>query len=124
MFKNLKVEKNVSYSTVVVTETGNPFSVKAILGEEDGQFKGASFIEVYKKGKLVANAGIFCGPCGVVHSLEGDADAESLTAICQKLNTSIEEAYDMKFETAAEPMEMEEPQPPTEAAGESEETED
>lgn len=113
MFENLKVEKNVSFRTVTASEPGNPFSVKAILGEEDGKFKGASFIEVYKNDTIVPNTGIHCGPHGVVHDVKDEPDAENLTAICQKLNTSIEEAYDMEFEPIPEPAVMEEPQPPT-----------
>lgn len=113
MFEDLKVEKNVSFRTVTVSESGNPFSIKAILGEEDGQFKGASFIEVFKNETPVPDTGIHCGPHGIVHDVKEDPDAENLTAICQKLNASIEDAYDMEFEPIPEPAEMEEPTPPT-----------
>lgn len=119
MFEDLKVEKNVSFRTVTVSENGNPFSIKAILGEEDGQFKGASFIEVFKNGTPIPDTGIHCGPHGVVHDVKEDPDAENLTAICQKLNASIEDAYDMEFEPIPEPAEIEEPTPP---ASEGEET--
>lgn len=119
MFEDLKVEKNVSFRTVTVSESGNPFSIKAILGEEDGQFKGASFIEVFKDETTVPNTGIHCGPHGVVHDVKEDPDAANLTAICQKLNASIEDAYDMEFEPIPEPAEMADPVPP---ASEEEET--
>ena len=120
MFEDITVEKNVAFRTVTVTETGNPFTVKAILGEEDGQFKGASFIEVKKSGVDFPGTGIHCGQYGVVHSMEPGADADKLTAVCRKLNTSIEESYGMQFDPIPEPAISEEPTPPAESAEEEE----
>ena len=52
--------------------------------------------------------------------MEPGADADKLTAVCRKLNTSIEESYGMQFDPIPEPAISEEPTPPAESAEEEE----
>lgn len=111
MFENLTVEKSVTYNTVTATVKNNPFTVKAVVAEEDGAFKGVSFIEVFKRGTIRPDAQAMCGQYGVVHSLEGE-EGEQLTAVCDKMNTAIEEEYGFEFDQMPEPTPAPEPTPP------------
>lgn len=124
MFEDLQVVKSITYNTVTASITGNPYTVKAIIAEEDGKFHGASFIEVYRRKVLIPDTGITCNQYGIVHEMQGD-EADELTAVCQKLTHAIEQEYGFEFEPIPEPSPIDPPVPPEpEEPAESEETQE
>lgn len=112
MFEDLQIEKNISFRTVIVKISGNPFSLKAIIGDVDGKFHGVSFIEAFKNGHAVTDTGVqYNEQYGIIHYMDGD-DAARLSAVCEKLSSSIEDAYGIQFDDTPSTAEDIEPVPP------------
>lgn len=40
MFENLKIESELTVTTVTQSLKGNPFTIKAVIGTSDGKFTG------------------------------------------------------------------------------------
>lgn len=110
MFETLKVESTNTFDTINATKKGNPFSIRAIVGHNNGKFTGVSFIEVFR-GNVVVKTGAYCSDYGIEHSYTG-ADADKLDALVAKLNADIEQQYGITFLVREAPQEFSEPTPP------------
>lgn len=112
MFESLKVEESLTTTVVSAQLSGNPFTIKGVVGTVDGKFKGISFIEVYRNFRAIPT-GIYCADYGVVHSYTGE-DADKLNELVTQFNIDIQEKFGITFLVSEPPVPMEEPVPPQE----------